>query len=131
VERSIPKKWYNPEDGTSCWRAWDTEKFEWAIAPGLDKYKTRKSCQLAIKENFHTRYKMPDEIFNAISDLCDQCKIDWFYNEYRDRKTIDNGDLKCLLDAFYAACALPPVLKDWLSDNNVAYEECPNPTVPV
>ena len=126
MERYIPKKWTSLADGTSCWRVWDTEEFEWAILPGLDKYKTRESCKLAIKENFHTRYKMPDEIFNVISDLCDQCKIDWFYNEYRDRKTIDNGDLKILLDAFYVACALPQVLKDWLDSNGVKYTENPS-----
>lgn len=131
MERYIPKKWDNPEDGTSCWRVWDSENFEWAIVPGLDMYKTRKTCRLVVKKNFHTRYKMPNEIFNAISDLCDQCKIDWFYIEYFKRKTIDNVDLRHLLDAFYVACTLPQVLKDWLTANNVAYEECPNPTVPV
>lgn len=42
------------------------------------------------------RIKLPDSIYNELVDICDKIKIDWFI-EYKNRKTIDIYDAKCLL----------------------------------
>lgn len=64
------------------------------------------------------RITMPVSIFDSIDELCDRCKVDWFYNEYRERQTIDIADLMCLLDAFDDAnVELPDDIKTWLIEN--------------
>lgn len=43
---------------------------------------------------FPRRFPLTSELFNDISELCDRHKLDWFYEDYISRKTIDRDDVK-------------------------------------
>ena len=48
------------------------------------------------------RFKIPDDLWNLLSKLADNAKMDWFYDEFFGRKTITRECLDDLSNAFNA-----------------------------
>lgn len=46
------------------------------------------------------RIKISNEEFNALADYAEVAKMDWFYCDYINRKTVDLVDLGCIEDSY-------------------------------
>jgi len=44
--------------------------------------------------------QLRDDIFNLLSRLTEKAKMDWFYEEYCNKKTLKLDDAECLTTAF-------------------------------
>lgn len=44
--------------------------------------------------------RLSDDIFNLLNRLTEKAKMDWFYEEYRNEKTLKHEDAECLTSAF-------------------------------